>query len=190
MAWPAYYGVWLAILHLTIRHLRPWRAALVLAIALSIQVVDLSPSYLSMRERYVTPRVWRSPLRNPFWATAVHKYRRIAVVPSGFPFPYAPIALIASSNGMATNAASLARYPTGEMIDRISDARTRALRTNQLDPDTLYIVPPEDYFLDVTRNLTGEHGVGRIDGYNVIAPYWFADPRSAGVGSIQRGAAR
>ncbi len=188
MMWPAYYGLWLAIFYLTIRNLKPWRAALVLAVALCIQVIDLSPNATSVRNRYVTYREWRTPLRDPFWASAVHKYRRIVVVPSGHPFAYAPIAFLASSNGMPTNGASLARYPSGDIIGPISDRRARSLIDNKPDPDTLYIVPPDDAFKDWTRNLTRVHGVGQVNGYNVVAPNWFADGHAPVPGSIQPGA--
>ncbi len=92
MIWPVYYALWLAIFYLTIRYLTPARATLVLAVAICIQIVDLSPLYLALRERYVTPYHWRTPLRDPFWASAVHKYKHISVVPSGVVFPYAPFA--------------------------------------------------------------------------------------------------
>lgn len=189
MIWPVYYALWLAIFYLTIRYLRPPQATLVLAVALCIQLVDLSPLYLALRNRYVTPRHWRSPLKDPFWAAAAHKYKRISVIPSGVPFAYAPIALLGSNNGIPTNAASLARYPYGEVIDRITDARIRALLDDKPDRETIYIVPPDDLFQADTRNLTHEHGVGRINGYNVVAPYWFADGHAVGPGDIPPGTA-
>ncbi len=190
MFWPVYYGLWMEIFYLTVRYLRPGRASIVLAVALCIQIVDLSPLYLGLHRLYSTPYHWRTPLRDPFWAAAAHKYRKISAVPSGVVFPYAPISLFGSSNGIPTNGASLARYPYGLTIDRITDGRIRDLTEDKPDPDTLYIVPPDDLFASVTRNLSHEHGVGHLNGYNVIAPFWFADGHAASPGGIQPGKAQ
>lgn len=185
MIWPAFYAIWTGIFYMTVRYLRPGKAAVVLAVALAIQIADLSPMVRYLHEFYNMPLGWRTPLRDPFWTSAVHKYRRIAVIPSGYPFHYAPIALLGASNGIPTNAVSLARFPAPVVIDAVTNSRIQAMREDKPDRDTLYIVPLDDLFRNFKQNLTHEHGVGTINGYNVIAPFWFADDHPDARGGLE-----
>jgi hypothetical protein len=102
-------------------------------------------------------------------------------VPSGVMFNFVPIAYLASQNGLTTNASYLGRYPR---VDAILQARLEALHNNRPDPDFLYIVPEQGRFDELARCLSREHGIGLVDGYHVIAPYWFAGKSSIGAGPL------
>jgi hypothetical protein len=183
MIWPPYYAFYLLVFYLVTRSLRPWRATAVLAAALLLQVVDFSPLYTSLRSFNLQRREWVSPLKDPFWARAMTKYHAIVVTPSGALFHYEPIAYLGSEHQVPTNACSLARIPP---LGTISAERESALRANHPNPEFLYIVPDSAYFAELVRGLGKEHGVGRINGYNVIAPYWFADPQNTAPGSLHQ----
>ncbi len=181
MCWPLYYGVWLAVFYLAIRHLNTRQASIILAAALVVQLVDQLPYYMYLRHRFTSEQVWTTPLASPFWADAAKKYHAIVVIPSGDPFRYFPLALLASENGLRTfNAASLARYPSPAVIDPIlRRTRNRVAWANNPDRDDLYVFPEALDFHNLTRALTKEHGIGQINGYYVIAPYWFAGSEPA-----------
>ncbi len=173
-------GVWLGIFFLVGRHLTPWRAAAILSVMLLVQVVDLSPSYAAMRLRYSTHRSWKTPLTDPFWAQAMKTYHQISVVPTGTPLAYAPLALLGSNNGVPCNCASIARYASPSVLDAISNHRIQTLLEDKPNKNILYIIPETDRYASLIRDLGKEHGVGTINGYNVIAPYWFADGHASG----------
>jgi hypothetical protein len=175
MIWPAYYGLWLAFFFLVCRNLNSRRAAVILSVMLLLQIVDLSPSYLAMRLRNSTHLTWRTPLTDPFWAKAMKTYRQISVVPTGAPLPYAPLALLGSNNGVPCNGASVARYPAGSVLGPISNHRIQTLLDNNPNKNILYVIPESDRFAELIQHLGKMHGVGTINGYNVIAPYWFVD---------------
>ena len=174
MCWPGYYAAWLGIFYLATRGLKSWRAAILLAAMLAVQVADYSQEYSNMQRIYRNRDAWKMPLTSPFWNLAMQKYRQIVVVPSGRAYPFVPVAYLAANHNLPTNGVYVNRYPGGSVIGPISDARLNALRENRPDRDTLYIIPEPDRFAQLAKGLSKTHGVGVINGYNVIAPYWFA----------------
>ena len=175
-------------MYLAVRGLKPRAATLLLAIAFLVQIADLSPAFLPVRERYVTHRSWRSPLSDPFWAVAVSRYQTIVVVPDPFAgsFRYEPIAYIAAQHHIQTNCAMSAQIPL-ELVYAVRARREEALRGNLPDRKTLYLIPEDTLFHALAKVLGNDHGVGTINGYNVIAPYWFADGKAAGPGDLKPG---
>ena len=174
MVWPFYYALWLAVFYLATHGLKPSRATIILALMLLIQITDLSEYLVLMRHSFIAKRNWINPLKDPFWEAAAHRYRRIVVVPSGGPLPYVPLAYFGSNHGMTTNAMYLGRFPE-DKIGPASQRREKSLRDNDPNRATLYIVPNPYCFKEYVAKLSPQHGVGRINGYNVIAPYWFSN---------------
>jgi hypothetical protein len=184
MIWPAYYGLWLAAFYLTMRGLRPWRASVVLAVLLAVQLVDLWPTYSAMHDKYSLREKWHLPLHDAFWESAMHDYRQICIVPSGRAVAYVPLAYLGAAHKVPTNSVYVNRYPGGDVIGPISDARLNALLGDKPDRATLYVVPENDRFANIARGLSPAHGIGRIDGYNVIAPFWFDGGKPLAPGSV------
>ncbi|HUB26097.1 MAG TPA: DUF6311 domain-containing protein [Tepidisphaeraceae bacterium] len=184
MIWPAYYGIWLAAFYLALRRLHGLNALLLLVVLLTIQVVDLSPDFRDMRRKYAATQTWDNPLVDAFWQLATHRYTRIIIVPSGHMLAYIPLAEFGATSHLPINAAYMNRYPGTDVIGPISDARLRNLMNDRLDPDTLYVIPETDRFCTIARGLSKEHGIGRINEYNIIAPDWFAAGKPAGAGSV------
>ena len=184
MTWPAFYGIYLGAFYLALRGMRPWKTSVVLAVLLSIQIADLWPNYLTMHDRYATTRTWTFPLTDGFWRPAMRRYKQVVVVPSGHILPYIPLAYLGAKYQIPTNAAYINRYPGTDVIGPISDARLQNLLNDRLDPDTLYVIPETGRFCTIARGLSKEHGIGRINQYNIIAPDWFAGGKPAGAGSV------
>jgi hypothetical protein len=185
--WPFYYGLWLAIFFLVTRDLKPWRGAILLGLMFGVQYADIAPLFDHLHEENSARYTWRSPLQDPFWAVAVKKYDEIVVVPSGHMLPYVPLAFLAGSNGLSTNAVYVNRSPPG--IGKTSDHRLQRLAADLPSGKVLYIVPEQDRFDELCSHLDARHGFGQINGYNIIAPYWFADGKSAAPGNLKPGTA-
>ena len=187
MFWVPFYAIWLAIFYLVTRSIKPWRAVLILAVMLFVQIADFWPSHEPMRERNASYPKWHNPLKNPFWATAATKYRHIVVYPAYSTLQYAPLGYWGANHGLSTNAAYLGRYPDEKVILPTILAREAAFAGNRLERDTLYVIPEQSRFDEVAPTLHKEHGIGQIDGYNVVAPYWFDGGKAAGPGNLKPG---
>jgi hypothetical protein len=188
MFWTPYYALWLGIFYLVTRELKPWAAALLLALAFGVQYADSAQMYQWMREKNEVHFTWRSPLKDPFWDAAVQKYREIVVVPSGYMLQYVPLAYLAANNNMSTNAVYVNRF-AAEPIKATSAHRLQRLMSDQPSDRVLYIVPEQGRFDVLSQHLDSRHGFGQIDGYNVIAPYWLTDGKPAGPGNLKPGTA-
>ena len=115
---------------------------------------------------------------------AAARYHSIAVYPHDWvtftdTFRYVPIAYLASEHQIPTDAAYIARIPI-DAVRATNAARGEALLKNHLGRDTLYVISIPDQFKILSRSVGKEHGVGQINGYDVIAPYWFANGRPVG----------
>ena len=62
-------------------------------------------------------------------------------------------------------------------VDAANAAITRTLEDGPLDPSTLYLLWSRDAKFDWT--IGPDDGVGVFDGYFVVAPGWFAEPRGS-----------
>jgi hypothetical protein len=70
------------------------------------------------------------------------------------------------------------RQPAPDITDAINESRLAALREDRPDDQTLYIIPDDRLFEQIAAHLTRQHGAFLIDGYNIIAPDWFAASRA------------
>jgi hypothetical protein len=159
---------------------KPRTATLIIVGCVTLQLVDLSPRFPAMRgyfhDRFiVVPAKRESPLRSPFWAEAAKHYRTIRVAPvENMARGWEWLALYAVDHGMAINTGQFARV-SFPRIAQANQAIKRALASGQLDADTLYLLGSKEARLEYV--LGPDDGIGVVDGYVVIAPGWFAQPR-------------
>jgi len=182
--WPAYDGIWLGASYLVLRGLRAPAATAVLAFLLAVQLIDSSPASAMLLHHNTADGTWRSPLEDTFWTSAASRYRRVVVVPSMADMPVYPIAQWGAENQIATNIVRVNRQPAPEAIDRGSQSRSADLRADHPDRLTLYVIPDVRLFAELASDLTKEHWTGRVDGYNVIAPYWRSPGDTGAAGRV------
>jgi hypothetical protein len=160
----------------------PRMATTIIVGCVALQLVDLAPRFAAMRgyfhDRFiVAPESRRTLLASPFWAEAAKHYRTIRVAPvANMARGWEWLALLAVDHGMAINTGQFSR-PSFPRMAQANDAITRTLASGALDPGTLYLLWNKDGKFDYA--IGPDDGIGVFDGYLVIAPGWFAQPRGS-----------
>ena len=180
LIWVAMYALTFAAAAIVAARFAPRAATLLIVAAVALQLVDLAPRFVAMRgyfddRFFAAPSKRSSPLVSPFWKEAAKHYRTIRMAPAasnarGWEW----LSLYAVDHGMAINTGQFARLPHA----RIGEANRRltvALGRGELDPGTIYLLWSRDARFD--WQIGPDDGVGVFDGYVVIAPRWFAEPR-------------
>jgi hypothetical protein len=180
LMWVAMYALTFAAAAIVAARYAPRMATTIIVGCVALQLVDLSPRFIAMRgyfhDRFVVaPRARQSPLTSPFWTEAAKTYRTIRTAPvANTARGWEWLALYAVDHGMAINTGQFARI-SFPRIAKANDAITRKLASGDLDADTLYLLWSKDAKFDYV--VGPDDGIGVIDGYLVIAPRWFAEPR-------------
>lgn len=172
MAWPLFYTVAWAAVGLVIRGYGRRTAAIVLAAAAILQMVDTHAGW-----EWIKPQIaassrtsWPSPLASRFWTLAPSHYRKVRVVPPGMHPHYITFAYYAAAHVMATDAAYLARYDFHRMLAAANKADS-AIRCGAFEKDSLYILD-ESQAEEAYNHISEDDLLDRIDGYYVLAPGW------------------
>jgi hypothetical protein len=193
LLWVAMYGLTFAAAAIVAARFAPNAATAVIVACVALQLADLSPRFIAMRgyftDRFIAqPAARASPLVSPFWAEAAKHYRTIRMAPvANTARGWEWLALYAVDHGMAINTGQFARVS----FPRIADANaviTQVLVEGKLDPATLYLLWSKEARFDYA--LGPDDGIGVIDGYLVIAPGWFAQPRGPVADALMRGPRR
>lgn len=178
--WPVYYLLILAALRFAASLSAPLCARL-LAVVLVLQTVDLwrfiqsihrSSEAAVLHNRFPT-------FGSPFWERARAGYDRMYVIPGNYAddsnIGYESLA---GAHGFAIDSAYYARMPA--LQHRLPRERRHALFfAGELDPRGLYLIQPQAaaHFAAMQRLLPAGTGVGQVDGFTVVAPGWFSQPR-------------
>ncbi len=182
LAWVALYGLWFAAVAIVAARFAPRAATVLIVGAVALQLADISPRYVAMRDyfadRFVaTPAKRASPLVSPFWPEAAKHYRTIRMAPvANMARGWEWLSLYAVDHGMAINTGQFARL-SFPRVDAANRTITATLKDGPLDPSTLYLLWSSDAKFDWA--IGPDDGVGVFDGYFVVAPGWFAQPRGS-----------
>ncbi|HEY8243218.1 MAG TPA: DUF6311 domain-containing protein [Casimicrobiaceae bacterium] len=180
LMWVAVYALTFAAAAIVAARYEPRMATLIIVGCVALQLVDLSPRFVAMRgyfhDRFiVAPAARHSPLTSPFWSEAAKTYKTLRTAPvQNMARGWEWLALYAVDHGMAINSGQFARVAFPR-IAQANAAIASKLAAGDLDADTLYLLWSKDAKLDYV--LGPDDGIGVIDGYLVIAPRWFAEPR-------------
>jgi hypothetical protein len=143
--WPMTYLLLTAALGVVVTRLRTWVAALVVAVALVIQIVDLRPGH---GERRFTSRseafhAWPRQLNAATWGTVLSYYDHISLVPAsqcgGAPLEHEELAFLAGMHGLTINSGLGARWDESRRR-RYCGALEAAITEGRIEPGTIYIV--------------------------------------------------
>ena len=182
LAWVALYGLWFAAVAIVAARFAPRAATVLIVGAVALQLVDISPRYVAMRDYFAdrfiaTPARRASPLVSPFWPEAAKHYRTIRMAPvANMARGWEWLSLYAVDHGMAINTGQFARL-SFPRVDAANRAITATLKDGPLDRSTLYLLWAPYAKFDWT--IGPDDGVGVFDGYFVVAPGWFAEPRGS-----------
>jgi hypothetical protein len=174
MLWPAFYMLVLAILYATVKGNQRRAAAVLLVLAVAVQVLDTRAAWRGLRGNLMTARddALVSAPADPFWEEAALHYRNLRVLPpANIPRHWVNIAAFAADHGMATNAVYLARLDHDAFANAAALSDTM-LATGNYDEDTLYIL--DDSVVEQARASVKPDAdlLQQIDGVFVLAPRW------------------
>jgi len=173
--WPAYYLIVAAAFALTARGWSPRTAAIILTVALAVQMVDLGPKHKRIRE--TLDQRWDSRLRSPAWKGLGRQYDNLILVPpyqcgpeegAGGVYSYVWFGKFAAAERMRTNDYYAARYTKSQLNAHCVDL-LRAQLQGTLDARSAYVVS------DAVRTLWSLNGMHshhctRLDGFNLCTP--------------------
>ena len=173
LVWPAYYLLLTLVICTVIARLPVRAAALLLAIAICVQVVDTRAGWRHVHNVLTVPpaSAWNTPLIDPYWDKAATAYSKVVRFPiENQPKNWQYIAHWAAQNGMATSIVYLARIDLGRLREATLELEDQ-LRSGRLEPDTLYLVDPDDERVSAIIEAPGQSAtVRRIDGFTVLEP--------------------
>ena len=179
MIWPLHYLVLLGAAILLARRLGPDRAPLVLGLVIAVQAADGVRGWLpaAVLARQAGP-TWTTPLEDPFWAEAAQHYERLRRIPAGNAMPdWAPLAYLAATHGIGTDAVYLARVAR-EPLAALRARGAGMVATGRFDPAEFYVLDDASACAAAPRIDAGHDLLVRLDGVNVLAPGWLAGRRA------------
>lgn len=174
MFWPVFYALSLALIFLVVRGYRPRVAIALLALAVTVQVVDTRNGWMGLRQgKTVAPAsVWSTPMQDPFWASAAAHYPKVRILlPQNQPDRWQMVAGFAATHGMKTDAVYLGRMSTSATAEAQQKARGM-LESGQYDTDSLYILDDEVVQAAAKSINSDTDLLTRVDGVVVLAPGW------------------
>jgi hypothetical protein len=161
--WPVFYFIIIFGLVNIIR--LPRIAVPILAFALFVQVIDISPLY--MQKRITDPLIYESPLRSEFWQEAGKTNKHIIILPAinAHSF-YEPFAVFSRQNDLTLNWGYMSRgdYP---VIKELGEQAWQELKAGNADDSSLYLIWGEDRIKEAEDTLTGKVPLCTVDGYTV-----------------------
>lgn len=179
--WPAYYLIIAAALSLTFWVWKaPYRGG-ILALALAVQVADLTP--LRTKVRAVLGQRFESGLRSPAWTDLGRKYDNLILMPPyqcgpytgpGELYSFVTFGKLVAAERMRTNSYYAARYTRPELLGHCVDLlRTQLAGT--LDSRSAYVVTDG---VKTVWALSGmrSHRCAIADGFNLCTPVASPDP--------------
>jgi hypothetical protein len=168
MFYPVTYILMLACLVLVAKFESKRTAAIIILLALIVQLMDFYPFYRSIS---LDSFSWKTPLHSKLWAQFAKKYNHIACIPAqAYRDNYVPFALYAGDNGMTINVANLARADYYSK-KQYQDEQYNQYAQGHFQSNTLYVFYDKSTVSDfVKSDSLIKHMVCIVDGYPVIAP--------------------
>lgn len=189
---PAFYVILLLSCYLIVNRFSKKKALVILGSCLLLQVVDLSPGWLDVRQRMTSNGPFpysKLPLDNPFWESAGKTYKNIIVIPNRFNLQtdfmsrflakeWRIFGKLASTYGLGTNAVMLARYDEPKYLE-LNLKYLNNLNNGSLNLENLYIIDSEEINTAVCSYLRDQSSLlAKIDDYVALAPGYFISEKN------------
>ena len=174
--WPFAYATLFAAVAVVSTRWGGTRAAILLTLAAVLQLADVSVGLERLRGLVAeAPREPEPRLVDPFWQEAALRYTRLRAVPAdNLGAHWEPLARLAASHGMATDAVYLARVDQ-RAVEWLRREMAQRLVAGRYEEGTVYVLRDGETLAlarashDPARDL-----LGRFDRIDVLAPGWFA----------------
>ncbi len=174
MFWPVLYALILIVMFLLVRGYRPRVVVALLALVLTMQVVDTRNGWMGLRNgKMMTPSAqWPTPMRDPFWANAAAHYPNVrSLLPQNQSERWQLIADFAASHGLKTDAVYLGRM-SSKALEQARQKAQHMLESGQYDVDSLYILD-DSVLAEAAKSVNSDTDLlTRVDGLVVLAPGW------------------
>ncbi|WP_218068224.1 DUF6311 domain-containing protein [Candidatus Thiosymbion oneisti] len=175
MFWPVFYGLVLTIIFITVRGNRPRTAISLLAVALTVQVIDTRAGWQGIRNQLMAEPAteWYTPLKDPFWTQAAARYRKVRWIPPKMSYSphWRTLSVYAGRHGLGTDAVYLARF-NPSAYERARKNASVTLNTGRYQADSLYVLDPTQRQSAVLHLDPETDLLARIDGLYLVAPGW------------------
>lgn len=174
--WPVTYVLLFATLWLIFKWYRPKNALIILALCLSIQVLDTRAGWISIHHKMSESNtsVIFSPLKSPFWAMAGNQYKNIKIYPLKFNITqngWDVFGMYALNYHLNTNISYLARLNRDAIESYNHNFASQTIK-GDYEPESFFILE-EEMLLPVFMSLKSTDLLAQIDGFYVLAPNWF-----------------
>lgn len=172
--WPVFYSIVLAIIFVVVRSNSSRTAITLLAVALTIQILDTSAGWQIIRARMmVTPNTEKPiPLVDDLWTQAASRYQAVRwIPPRNFSPHWQTLSIYAGRHGLATDAAYLARADWNKTINARRSAQAM-VDAGTYAADSMYFIDPT-YLEAVKSGINADTDLlASVDGFNVLLPGW------------------
>lgn len=176
MMWPLWYLALFGCLYILSRRFRPFWIRCFIALALLIQLVDISQAFHNGKIARAWRPPWHATLTAPVWSRMAHRFEHVVFLKPEDISPgkittlqgYKSVARYAARNRMTINVAYMARMDE----KRLAAARHRHiqdLERGDAEPGTLYVIAADDLWSRLKCTHPGSLWYGRVDGLDLIA---------------------
>jgi len=185
--WPIIYCLNIIIIYIIVKSF-PKYAALILGLCLSIQIVDTSAKWTSIRNDIArtsqTPSIFMQSteqLKNPFWLAAAAHYNSILAIPlrnlsvqffeNGENWDWHRFASYAAKYHLSTNMVYLSR-PDENKINTANKNYEAMILNGEFNKNSFYVLDNEKILPALISLDSNKDLFARIDEVNVLAPSW------------------
>ncbi|MFC4819380.1 DUF6311 domain-containing protein [Dokdonella ginsengisoli] len=169
--WIAYYALILLVVSSAIRRYRPAAAASLLALALTAQLADLSPTHLHYAKTRLraNAEVPGTRLGDARWAALAEGRRHLTLLPPAAcgeaAGPYLPFQLFAAQHRLTLNTGYLARWNDRATQDYCGDLASRS-DAGLWSPDDIYVIGPDRRWKERFERTPPPFSCEKLDGYD------------------------
>jgi hypothetical protein len=168
--WPVYYLLSVVAIALVCLRLKPAGAILVLALALIVQLYDLSKTLPKLHANFSQESDWKSTLIAPMWEGLGKRYEKVLYVPANnMEFAFLPLAEFAKRHRIAVNIGNFARYDLAKHKDH-QEELLATINSGKFDPRAIYIFRDIDIWHRAQSNMGPDDQAGLLDGFKLVIP--------------------
>ena len=187
MFWPIYYFIYYMVFKIIFNLFEEKKILAIIMVCIVMQVIDTSNGWRPIRNSLEINRILEDELvlKSNFWLEAPKYYNKLRVIPFHTAYTknvdwhlqwriFAPFSV---RNNMSTDSVRLLRQNEDLISSRIS-ANPNFYKNRMFENDTLYILDDLNFEKAETVTQKDIDFIGKIDGYNVLAPNFFVNVKN------------
>lgn len=168
--WPVYYLLGIIAIVVVCLRLKSNTAIMVLAIALGIQLYDLSRMLPRIHDYFTQERTWQSPLTAPMWEELGQRYQKVLyVLPHNSAPHFILLADLAKRHRMAVNIGNFARVDLSKEKSHQEEILAE-IGSGRLDPQAIYVFMNDELWEQAQSNMGPDDQAGMLDELRLVLP--------------------